>query len=740
MECVGHDAEGNEIWQEVPPVAAPTTVSVYVNGELVLRTTNGDGKELWSVGTIVLHADDQVGGYAVDEGRLDITQQGEVNGFVLGNASAMYCSVSHLSGPNGSGTVFLSAGEAVQFSAEGTIFQQYFGNNQSVTVIDCFTSSDETVGSVDALGVFVAKAPGHTQISSRNYSGAPIDVYVLQGVKMAMDGNRDGEIDFDDPDDKSYLFWVNDDCDISHENEGMWQEDDYGPAQTSHQDWDDDNIGNKGSPGEGACMRDLEDFTRLHIKVDPVVSNMDGVTYWLRFENVTEGNPYVNVFKAVRTTDEYLSKTAVAEEQIQEDNLTPENVCLGDVQIAAECITKNGEVSPFLLEGCFPGSGDLTFIVKSEGREICKTAVRLTLKRMTYFYDLRSTDVSAPDIDWTVVVSGFPQFSNVASYQPKTDERFLLVHGWNMDGGEKREWAATAFKRLWWQGYQGSVALFDWPTLYGCNFYNVVTRQTDLRNFDNSEFRAWLSSVALAGLLDELNANGKLRVMAHSMGNIVMGEALRKYKATAPPLHTYIACQAAISAHYYDNTVAAAYPCNYQNLDLTFPANPDIIGHFIDGENMSPYMCFNRYRVTNMQNWYNPVDWALDLWEKNNIAKPDNWGGFGFGYSGRKDHYDEGTDRFFGGPCVDAGTCLSVNDDRQRYMIFAYDMESRSRALGQTESSVFSGWNLKNPLSSGGMGYDDQHYCHSREFRSNIAAEWEFWKKVFGTCKFQRPQ
>jgi hypothetical protein len=35
------------------------------------------------------------------------------------------------------------------------------------------------------------------------------------------------------------------------------------------------------------------------------------------------------------------------------------------------------------------------------------------------------------------------------------------------------------------------------------------------------------------------------------------------------------------------------------------------------------------------------------------------------------------------------------------------------------------------------MGYDGQHYSHSREFRSNIAAERKFWKRVMETSGFQ---
>ena len=39
-----------------PPVALTTVVSVFSGEELVYRSGNGDGKELWSVGTLVIHA------------------------------------------------------------------------------------------------------------------------------------------------------------------------------------------------------------------------------------------------------------------------------------------------------------------------------------------------------------------------------------------------------------------------------------------------------------------------------------------------------------------------------------------------------------------------------------------------------------------------------------------------------------------------------------------------------------
>ena len=71
--------------------------------------------------------------------------------------------------------------------------------------------------------------------------------------------------------------------------------------------------------------------------------------------------------------------------------------------------------------------------------------------------------------------------------------------------------------------------------------------------------------------------------------------------------------------------------------------------------------------------------------------------------------------------------------ETQRHMVFAYCAESRSKALGQAKLGVagFTGFDLNATLK-----HDKTHYSHSREFRSNVAAEEPFWKRVFVDCGF----
>jgi hypothetical protein len=167
------------------------------------------------------------------------------------------------------------------------------------------------------------------------------------------------------------------------------------------------------------------------------------------------------------------------------------------------------------------------------------------------------------------------------------------------------------------------------------------------------------------------------------MGNVVTGEALKRYNGNQN-IVAYIACQAAMSAHHYDSIVAVTNPCQQKSYDQFFPNTPDIIGHFdaAGNTNAAPYLVNNNLHVTTMYNYYNEIDWALKKWEINNVLKPDNWTPYLFSYDGSKECYQEGVDVFSRG--ANPNTVLSITNQCQRYMIFSYCAESRSRALGQT--------------------------------------------------------
>ncbi len=505
-------------------------------------------------------------------------------------------------------------------------------------------------------------------------------------VDLAMDGNRDDTIDFDDPDDAEYLFWVNDDVDVISDGE----EDD---AASGTVNCNDNAI---------TCKRDLEDFTRLHIKADDIVASLSGITYFLKFENVSSGSPSVNIFEAVGESAAYLSDTNVAADQIEEENLTPNGVGTTEVQIDAQYIKTGNQVSPFIIEGRSAGKGDLTFIVKKDGNEVCKKAVALDLRPITEFYEKYVVTVSTGDN----VNSNTGVNANSTTYAPETDEYVFHVHGWNMAGWEKDRWTETVFKRLWWQNYKGHVGSFQWPTYTGTLTY------------DASELRAWRSGIALNNRITSLNESysGQVRILAHSMGNVVMGEALRLFSSSA--VHTYIAAQAAIPAHCYDSTVS-----NY----WTGFNTPDIYARYSSGLSPdTPYLAANSSHAGAMVLYFNSEDYALDWWEFGNEMKPDISYWYTEGDTNVASYAPASGDRFYFDNILvpfDERT-MTIPDDR--FEIFARIVESRSRALG-CEASV-NGFGTARNLQN--WGYNEQHYSHSREFRSNVSDEWLFWTAV----------
>jgi hypothetical protein len=257
------------------------------------------------------------------------------------------------------------------------------------------------------------------------------------------------------------------------------------------------------------------------------------------------------------------------------------------------------------------------------------------------------------------------------------------------------------------------VGGFQWPTYTGSLTY------------DASEIRAWRSGQALNNRIASLNASypGQVRVIAHSMGNVVMGEALRLFSTSV--VHTYIAAQAAIPAHCYDNTIAGYW---------TGFSTPNIYAQYSSGlPPDAPYLAANSSHAGAMVQYFNVQDYALGWWENNNQMKPDLNYGYTDGDNDDDSYLPYLGDRFYyDSPLPFDERTLTIPGDR--FEIFARVAESRSRALGR-ESSV-NGFGTARNLQN--WGYNAAHYSHSREFRSNVADEDLFWTAVRSDCQLRQ--
>jgi hypothetical protein len=258
------------------------------------------------------------------------------------------------------------------------------------------------------------------------------------------------------------------------------------------------------------------------------------------------------------------------------------------------------------------------------------------------------------------------------------------------------------------------------------NLWSIIGPIKTFHHYDNSEFIAWLSAESLAQLAEGLNSSGHLRILAHSMGNVVTGEAIRRYSGGSS-IHRYIATQAALSSDAWDNSVtnAAWSPGAFKT--------PNIHAYWYSGDSGStnePYFDGNMVKLDAAFNYYNPQDYALEAWEFNNWLKPDDGIPYYFWYDGSITNYTEGVDAFYRVTNT-VGNVLSVTNASERCRIFAYCLESRHKALGQLSCPVFGGnnWNMEDPPPSG-MGYQGRHYYHSKQWRSSIDEEWEYYEHV----------
>jgi uncharacterized membrane protein len=588
-------------------------------------------------------------------------------------------------------------------------------------------------------------------------NGSNGKVFLLVPNELMVDANNDGKMSFTNAavhnKDKTkkhapYQFWVNDDRDegeIDIPTEGQL-------------DWTKNVIDE---------VRDLEDFQRLWISFKGLTELVKSAGVQLQLEwqpndgtlpwRPAEGNPAIKLFPAAEPDGgrKYLDKQNWATLQAS----SPYNATYGLVRrdfplvlpLGPDVLGNLTEEQPnlyFLFEGVDRGKGRLVLKLLKNGQPLAEyPPLYMEIKDVKDMYERWTVgDVTEPNtsvfssLDYQVWPTDTPVQKFGLSERPMSNptteaekDYILLVHGWNSSPFSKGYVGDTAFKRLYWQGFKGRFGLFRWPTFY---FEGDLP---PVHHFDASEHRAWQSSLGLLSLINQLNGGpfaGRVRIIAHSMGNIVVGEALRRSQS-GQIIHTYIASQAAISAHCYDAT-ATAMPFR---LNLG-PTTPDVYGfYWQNGATSQPHQWESENRPSYMHsdymlgkagsyfNYYNDRDAALDwpLWQLDQQTKPDH----DYGYrkigllTARGFYRDPGQ-----GPAW-----LTFPIDR--YEIFAWAVESHSFALGtQFVNGVVTASGGKNVnLRDAPYNYRDGRKFHSGQFYDSNAQRGDYWKEVMSNCR-----
>ncbi|NOX28200.1 MAG: alpha/beta hydrolase, partial [Gammaproteobacteria bacterium] len=473
--------------------------------------------------------------------------------------------------------------------------------------------------------------------------------------------------------------------------------------------------------------RDLEDFQPLLISL-PLETDLKGIpqlpentTVSLRANNLS-----INLFRGLwNQGNDYLTDQTVMRNQVRVAfDFNGDGSVLSDEFLYAFPLNSNnaqqaekvlnqqdidrffsqGKQAKFIFEGvessplsCITTPQDcyLEIAIKRGNQILASERIYLQLYDVKHFYDHYTVGIGQAQNGATVAATAtnlhtttLPhQYINIHSGldQGFEEDYIMFVHGWRLPFSERIHFAETSFKRLYLSGYRGRFGTYTWPT----GFFELpahIYRDNELvgflrgneQNYGDSEAMARAAGVPLTNLLNALNATNNVNIFAHSMGNVVVSEALRNAGSTQI-VANYIASQAA--------EVASAYNQDANWMDYTFDVDPVPILGDIDrdfeqsaqgvldawyfsnpGELFSQDTVFdmppnfytydvpdehgptipllerrtasqaqenwgpNYYHTIgqaagNIINFYNVADAALDAWRFNQITKPDFLGG-----------------------------------------------------------------------------------------------------------------
>jgi probable HAF family extracellular repeat protein len=652
------------------------------------------------------------------------------------------------------------------------------------------------VQAINNLGAMV----GYADFAELDYPA-----YVITPMpQLAVDANRDGVIhlptepvppdlsDATSPD-RPFRFWLNDDIDRQHTVDGNdSEEDDIGGSE---------HLGMRADSAEDRVQskRDLEDYARLWISTqglnDAFKDESNPLSLGLQWTNTGGTTPAIKIVKHVEPDGgtKYLTDEAMAQQQssgasaaaVVGANTFITLVDASDTNGKFFVLPKSlfsglSESAPktyLLFEGVQAGKGQLRLVIlKKEGSTYTKIGdgpgVWMDLKSIEDFYERWTVGDTDGGVPWTTASRKKVQLSasgNAIGHSdgfaydgasPEERKYILYVHGWNMQPWEKNRFAETMFKRLYWQGYKGRFGIFCWPTTYA--FEPPLSAILDGTNYDRGEWTAWRAAAPLKNLLVNLHSDysNQVYVMAHSMGNVVTGEALRlaTQQGSGQLVSTYVASQAAVPAHCYDGGRAEDIAAVFgfwtsigRTFDgSTFPQTPNVYPDWLAG---------NGAAVGTRVNFYNESDYALwhDVWELNQFFKPDHPDGseqpWHYSYEDdlgappttyssfiRFDHYDDMANPV-GIHDLQLGSGADVQD---RHEIMAFASEARTKAVGAATAlpnfnpvnlqAIWPGDNQSVKLHDG-LDYS-AHKWHSAQFRSTNMRQKGYWQTLLGDQGF----
>ena len=299
----------------------------------------------------------------------------------------------------------------------------------------------------------------------------------------------------------------------------------------------------------------------------------------------------------------------------------------------------------------------------------------------------------------------------------------LFVHGWRVEPWERRRFAETAVKRLYWAGYRGGVGLFSWPTEW-LDIELIANWPLSSPNFCRSNVQAWKAAAGLRTLLNALeNGNqSRVRVLAHSMGNFAASEALRlglENPLLNKRIYSYIASQSATPASAYNPVLANRNVAQWVDLFGQWTVTDSYFANIklmtSDGT-LGGSGVVNLYNESDFALYYEELDWELPLSDSSGYSRDYLLGRY----------YRE----LPGDPAGGYDFNLALKEDR--YEVFSHFVPAAgTKPLGVSSTiggDITSAVDLRQPPYNFTGSEDD----HSAQFNSTIHYRFNYWRFLLG--------
>ena len=475
------------------------------------------------------------------------------------------------------------------------------------------------------------------------------------------------------------------------------------------------------SYGKITCQRDLENFFRLWICGVPSLPSSQGYSVTLSCSAIS-GSPAINLYTAeTNGSTLYLTSTNVAQSLVNETKL-------GTISSSSTYTFPNnffnGSNKCFLFEGAGIGEGQFTLTIYKNGNIIAQTSAFIDLHDIKDLYEqahIANVLTTFPNMVNTTNASTFVSDHALADNSDETKQFIVFVHGWRMGIWDYQDFSDTMFKRLYWAGYQGRFAALRWPTLSADDFKFFANAQSYL-TYNRSEHIAFDSGAGTCAYLDYLKSrfpDYSINVAAHSMGNVVMMEALKDQLAEGHAvIDNYVLMQAAVPAHCYqtnlpDYSAFTAAENNSHTPDI-YRGYPGNIAGAVNNQ---------------IVNFFNTNDFALATgtlpaigsvsWEGNQVNYKPDW---------VQGYTSDGTNCFH-----DVSDVVTNAHEKM-----AFVARPRSKAAGAREGVAGEIGGGEVDLKAN-YGFDRNADEHSAEFNWNIQQLGDFYKQLGISLKVIQP-